>query len=122
MIKHFINLEWKSFFRSASLGKSIAIKIFMGFMAFWMILMFLGLGFLMNDILKETYPGLDPLTAFNGLLFFWIIGDLLIRFFFQKLPVMSVKPLLMLPIKRKSVVNFVLRKSSIFSIGIFSCL
>lgn len=113
MIKHFINLEWKSFFRSASLGKSIAIKIFMGFMAFWMILMFLGLGVLMNDILKEVYPSLDPLTAFNGLLFFWIIGDLLIRFFFQKLPVMSVKPLLTLPVKRKSVVNFVLRKSAL---------
>lgn len=113
MIKHFINLEWKSFFRSASLGKSIVIKIFMSFMALYFMVMFLIIGFFMDKILNKVYPDLDPIVAFNGLLFFWIIGDLLIRFFFQKLPVMSVKPLLTLPIKRKSVVNFVLRKSAL---------
>lgn len=111
MIKHFIHLEWKAFFRSANFGKSLAIKIFMGFLALYFMVTFLFIGFLMDRILKEVYPDLNPLVAFNGLLFFWIIGDLLIRFFFQKLPVMSVKPLLTLPIKRKSVVNFVLRKS-----------
>ena len=113
MIKHFVNLEWKAFFRSASFGKSIAIKIFMGFLALYFMGMFLLIGFFMDKILKEVYPDLDPLVAFNGLLFFWIIGDLLIRFFFQKLPVMSVKPLLTLPVKRKSVVNFVLGKSAL---------
>ncbi|WP_262910760.1 DUF5687 family protein [Wocania arenilitoris] len=74
MIKHFINLEWKAFFRSASLGKSIAIKIFMGFMALYFMVMFLIMGFFMDKILKEIYPDLDALVAFNGLLFFWIIG------------------------------------------------
>ncbi|MFD1161295.1 MULTISPECIES: DUF5687 family protein [Hwangdonia] len=113
MIKHFINLEWKAFFRSASFGKSLAIKILMGFFTLYFMVMFLFIGFLMDKILKEIYPDLDPLVAFNGLLFFWIIGDLLIRFFFQKLPVMSVKPLLTLPVKRKSVVNFVLGKSAL---------
>ncbi|WOD45065.1 DUF5687 family protein [Hwangdonia lutea] len=113
MIKHFINLEWKAFFRSASFGKSLAIKILMGFFMLYFMAMFLFTGFLMDKILKEIYPDLDPLVAFNGLLFFWIIGDLLIRFFFQKLPVMSVKPLLTLPVKRKSVVNFVLGKSAL---------
>ena len=113
MIKHFVNLEWKAFFRSASFGKSIAIKIFMGFLALYFMGMFLLIGFFMDKILKEVYPDLDPLVAFNGLLFFWIIGDLLIRFFFQKLPVMSVKPLLTLPVIRKSVVNFVLGKSAL---------
>jgi len=113
MIKHFINLEWKAFFRSASFGKSLAIKILMGFFALYFMVMFLAMGFVMDKILKETYPDLDPLVAFSGLLFYWIIGDLLIRFFFQKLPVMSVKPLLTLPVKRKSVVNFVLGKSAL---------
>ncbi|QFZ54416.1 hypothetical protein FEZ18_06210 [Oceanihabitans sp. IOP_32] len=111
MIRHFIDLEWKAFFRSASFGKSLAIKILMGFLALYFMLLFLGMGFVLDTLLKELYPDLDPLTAFNNLLFFWIIGDLIFRFFFQKLPVMSVKPLLTLPIKRKSIVNFVLAKS-----------
>jgi hypothetical protein len=113
MIKQFVKLEWKSFFRSASFGKSLAVKILMGFFALYFMGLFLFMGFFMDKILKEIYPDLDQLTAFNGLLFFWIIGDLLIRFFFQKLPIMNVKPLLTLPIKRKSVVHFVLRKSAL---------
>lgn len=112
MIKRFLSLEWKSFFRSASFGKSVGIKIFMGFMAFWMMLMFLGMGMGMYPLLKEAFPDQDPFVIINGFLFYWILGDLLFRFFFQKLPVMSVKPLLTLPIKRKTVVNYVLGKSA----------
>jgi hypothetical protein len=37
----------------------------------------------------------------------------MMRFFLQKLPVMSVKPLLTLPIKRSTVVNYVLGKSAL---------
>ena len=111
MIKHFLSLEWKSFFRSASFGKSLGVKIFMGFLSLYFMGMFLFIGFFMDKILEEVYPDIDPLIAFNGLIFFWILGDLIIRFFFQKLPVMTVKPLLTLPIKRKAIVNFVLGKS-----------
>ena len=113
MIKHFLNLEWKSFFRSASFGKSLGIKIFMGLFALYFMGMFLFIGFFMDKILKKVYPDLDPLVAFSGLIFFWILGDLVIRFFFQKLPVMSVKPLLTLPIKRGKIVNYVLGKSAL---------
>lgn len=113
MIKHFLNLEWKAFFRSASFGKSLGVKILMGFFAVYFILIFLGVGFALYPGLKKLYPEQDPLKIVNSYLFFWILGDLLFRFFFQKLPVMSVKPLLTLPISRSKVVNFVLGKSVI---------
>lgn len=118
MIRNFLNLEWKSFFRSASFGKSIGIKILMGFFALYFIAMFLIVGFAMDEILKEFYPNLDAFTAFNGFIFFWVLGDLVIRFFFQKLPVMSVKPLLTLPVKRSAIVNFVLGKSVLSFINV----
>lgn len=111
MLKHFLNLEWKQFFRSATMGKSIAIKILMGFFALYFMIMFLIMGVALYPALKELFPSKDPFIIVNGFIFFWILGDLMIRFFFQKLPVMSVKPLLTLPIKRSSVVNFVLGKS-----------
>ncbi|WP_396602645.1 DUF5687 family protein [Algibacter sp. R77976] len=113
MIKRFLSLEWKAFFRSASFGKSLGIKIFMGFMAFWFVLMFLGMGFGLFKVLKEVFPNKDPLLIVNSFLFYWILGDLVLRFFFQKLPVMSVKPLLTLPVKRSKVVNYVLGKSAL---------
>ena len=98
MIKHFINLEWKQYFRSSYWQKSIAINILMVFFALYFVAMFLGLGFGLLFILKKTFPEQDAFVIANGFLFYWIIGDLLMRFFLQKLPVMSVKPLLTLPV------------------------
>jgi len=113
VIKHFLNLEWKKFFRSASFGKSIAIKLLMLFLALYFIAVFLGIGLALYPLLKKAFPEKDPLLIVNGFIFYWIIFDLLIRFFFQKLPVMSVKPLLTLPIKRSKIVNYVLGKSAL---------
>ena len=111
MIKNFLSLEWKSFFRSANFGKGLAIKILMVFLALYFIAIFLGMGVVLYPGLKKAFPEKDPLTIVNSMLFYWIIGDLVFRFFFQKLPVMAVKPLLLLPIKRKEIVNYVLGKS-----------
>ena len=113
MIKQFLSLEWKQFFRSASFGKSIALKIIMIFLAIYFIVSFLALGLALYPILTETYPNDDPFIIVNGFIFYWILADLLMRFFFQKLPVMSVKPLLTLKIKRSSIVHYVLGKSAI---------
>ena len=113
MIRHFISLEWKSLIRSASLGKSIALKIFMGFLALYFMAVFLILGFALYSILKKTLPDEDPFLVLNGILFYWILADLLMRFFLQKLPVMIVKPLLTLPIKKSKMVHYVLGKSAL---------
>ena len=75
MIKHFLKLEWKSFIRSASFGKGLAIKILMGFLALYFIAMFLGMGLLMYPGLKEIYPEKDPLIIVNSFLFYWILAE-----------------------------------------------
>jgi hypothetical protein len=111
-LKHFLNLEWKQFFRSASFGKSIALNILLIFFALYFIASFLIMGIALYPGLKQAYPDKDPFVIVNGVLFFYILGDMLLRFFFQKLPVMSVKPLLPLPVKRNKVVHYVLRKSA----------
>ncbi|MEW4922405.1 DUF5687 family protein [Algibacter sp. 2305UL17-15] len=113
MIKHFLSLEWKSFYRSASFGKSLGVKLLMVFFALYLIVSFLAVGVALYPGLKKLFPEQDPLNSVNNYLFYWILGDLVFRFFFQKLPVMSVKPLLTLPIKRSKVVNFVLGKSAL---------
>ncbi len=113
MIKHFINLEWKSVFRDSNFGKSIGAKILMGFLGLWLLLTFTGAGIILYPALKKFFPDKDPLLLVNSFIFYWILGDLMFRFFFQKLPVMSVKPLLTLPIKRRKIVNYVLGKSAI---------
>ena len=111
MIFQFIKLEWKQFTRSANFGKSLGIKIVMGLIALYFIVMFLFLGIGLYPALKKLFPEQDPFLIVNKAIFFWVLMDLLIRFFFQKLPVLSVKPLLTVPIAKKNIVHYVLGKS-----------
>ena len=111
MFKHFITLEWKAFRRSASFGTNIAFKIIMGFFAFIIILEFSLLGFFGYKILEEFH--LEPLVTVNKFLIYYLVLDLLIRYFLQKMPVTNIKPLLGLPIKRDVIVHFSLGKTVI---------
>lgn len=113
MIKHFINFEWKQFFRSSYWQKSIGLNILMAFLALYFMLTFLVLGVSLFPILDEQFPDSDPLILLNGFLFYWFLADLLMRFFLQKLPVMNIKPLLVLPIKRSKILHYVLGKSAV---------
>ncbi|ARV06975.1 hypothetical protein BTO04_09880 [Polaribacter sp. SA4-10] len=112
MISHFLKLEWKQFVRSAAFGKSIAVKILMGFFALYFILTFLAIGVGGYFILKKEFPDSDPLELVNSYLLFAILGDLIFRYLMQKLPIMNIKPMLILPIKKSNLVHYVLGKSS----------
>lgn len=110
MFKRFLSLEWKSFFRSASFKVNLALKIIMLIGAFFMILYFLLLGvgayYMIEKFLKE-----DPLVVVNRFLIFYLLIDLVVRYFLQKMPLINIKPLLYLPIKKSTVVNFALIKT-----------
>ncbi len=122
MVSRFLNLEWKSFLRSMFWQKGVLINIIMAFFVLYFITIFLGIGIGGYYILKKELPTKDPLKIINSLLFFYIIGDLIIRYLMQKLPVMNIKPMLHLPIKKKKLVHYILTKSvfSFFNIiGLF---
>lgn len=118
MFKHFINLELKAFFRSASVGKSIGLKILMGFLVIYFLLVFLVLGIALYPLLEKSFPNQKPLAIVNSFVIFWLAFELVLRFFMQSLPVINIKPLLILPIKKQTVIHFVLLKSltSIYNI------
>lgn len=113
MMLRFLKLEWKQFLRSASFGKSIAIKIIMGFFVLYFLATFLIIGIGGYYILKKQFPESDPLQLVNSYLLYAILGDLIFRYLMQKLPVMNIKPMLILPIKKSKLVHYVLGKSSV---------
>ena len=98
MFKHFLNLQWKSFFRSASLGKGLAMRLLMIFLGIYTIVSLVGLGAMLYVVLEKLFPATDPMIKVSEFMVYWILAELFIRFFMQKLPVMDVKPLLLLPI------------------------
>lgn len=111
MLRQFISLEWKSFKRSPSFGSGIAMKIVIGFMAAYFAVSFLILGAGLYFILKEM--GLPPLETVNRALVYYLVADLVVRYFLQKMPVVNIKPLLSLPVKRNAIVHFALGKTSV---------
>lgn len=111
MFKKFVWLEWKSFLRSASFGKSLGLKILMAFLALYFSAMFLFFGIALFPMLKEIYPDQDPLVIVNRFALAYFAFELIFRFMLQTLPVLDIKPLMILPIKKRKVVNFVLLKS-----------
>ncbi len=112
MFFRLLKLEWKSFFRSANLGRGLGVKIFLGFLAVYFLVSFLGLGIALYPIMEEVYPGEQPIKMVNGFLLLWFVGEFVMRFLLQNLPVMDIKPLLTKRITRKNILHFLLAKTS----------
>lgn len=111
MFLKFISLEWKSFLRSASFKTNLFLKIlmFLGALYFIAIFTFLGVG---TYYLLEKME-LEPFSTVNRYLIFYLLFDLMFRFFLQKTPIMNIKPLMAMNIGKNSIVKYTLGKSMI---------
>ena len=112
MIKRFLSLEWKSFFRAASFQANVAIKILMIFGALYFIVIFLALGAGSYYIIEKATDS-EPFQTINKFILYYFAFDLLFRFFLQKTPVMNIRPLLYINIKKDTIVNYTLGKSAL---------
>jgi hypothetical protein len=112
MFKRFIKLEWKAFTRASSFKVNLALKIFMILGAIYLIGIFLLMGIGAYYIIEEELHQ-DPLVVVSKFSIYYMVCDLLIRLFLQKIPVINIRPLLTLPIKRDTIVNFAIGKTMI---------
>ena len=113
MIKRFLSLEWKQFTRASYFQKGLAIKILLILAALYFggIALILGIGLFF--IIKEAVPNTDPIHVVNNYLIYWVLFEMLIRYFMQQLPVMNIKPLMTIPIKRDTVIHYLLGKTTL---------
>lgn len=120
MFIQFIRLEWKSFTRASSFTGNMVLKVFMILGALYFGAIFLALGFFSFDIIEKSLKQ-DPLVVVSKYAIYYMVMDLLIRFFLQKVPVINIRPLLVLPIKRSTIVNFALGKTVLSFFNILHC-
>jgi hypothetical protein len=111
MFKKFISLEWKQFLRSSNFQKSIVIKIFMSIGIFFLLLYALGIGVGLYFGLKDIFPDQNPWVLVNNYIGFWFLAEIVFRYLIQKIPVLTIKPLLILPINRDKIIHYGLGKS-----------
>ncbi|MES2864852.1 MAG: DUF5687 family protein [Bacteroidota bacterium] len=109
MIKHFLTLEWRAFIRSASFKTNLAFKILIAFIFLCFAGIYLLAGFGIFYGLKES--NLEPLETVNKFMIYYVLADMMFRYFFQKIPTLTIRPLLVLPITKNTIVHFSLGKT-----------
>ncbi|HAW20995.1 MAG TPA: hypothetical protein DCX14_12505 [Flavobacteriales bacterium] len=120
VILQLIGMQWKEARRSPLWNKNLIINIVLAVSFLYLIGMFVLLGVFLDDILiKISVEGIDyrtykesfVLRRLNQYLLYYFFMDLILRCFIQKLPALSVQPLLHLPISKSKLVHFMLGKS-----------
>lgn len=105
-----IKQEWKKSFRAQGFYKNLAVSIMLGFFAVYTAVVLLFLGFSLNGILEKANATLNPVELFNGAMLYITLLGLAIRFFMQQLNTFNLPPYQVLPIKRSTLLNFLLLK------------
>ena len=115
MINIFLLHQWKSFWRSRSAGRNVALQIFIGFIVLYFLAMAIFIGFSLNEILSAAFPKEDTVNLFLGFILYYFSFDFITRFIMQDLPTLAVQPYLIQNIKRDKLVQF-LNIRSLFSV------
>ncbi len=120
LLKWFTKNEWREKRRSSMWEQSVGIKLFLGFLFFIIFAeiligsIFLGMEFheiAASDEISSYFGTGNHIEIFNSFLLYGFSLGFAMRFFLQKVPVLSVQPYLHLPISRSRLVNYVLGKS-----------
>jgi len=111
MLSTFLSHQWKDFWRSRNKAGSIAAQILLGFFMLYFVVLALGAGIFMSQLIGKIFPGQDVISAFNGIILYYFLFDLAVRTQMQELPTLSIIPYLHLNISKKTIVNFLNVKS-----------
>ncbi|MBB6498982.1 DUF5687 family protein [Pedobacter cryoconitis] len=115
MYTAFFKHQWMGFWRSRGKGGVIAVQLVMGFVVLYLVCFSILVGYNMESIIKEVFPGKDVLMVFNGMILYYFAIDFLVRLQLQELPTLAIVPYLHLNITKNKLISF-LNLSALFSI------
>lgn len=106
LFKHY----WLENKRSPGFYRNLAVTIFMGLIALYFVALFVLLGFMLPGMLTEAVPDSSPVDLFHGGLLYTVIALLFFRYLMQPLSRINLQAYQVLPIKRRTLVNYLLLK------------
>ena len=122
MVINFIKLRIRETTRSSVWNKNLVVNIIFALLMLYLMVCFLVVGFFLDRMLLESFPGSDPVELFNRVLLYYFGVELLVRFFMQQTPAMSITPFLHLPLRRSSLMHFLLARSIVNPLNYISFL
>jgi len=111
MIGKLTYLRWKETWRGPIWQKNLIVNIILGISLVYLLCNFLFIGFFLDDLLIQMVPNVSPMDTVNRYLIYYFGFDLVFRFFLQNMPLVSVQPLLHLPIRKNRLVIYLLNKT-----------
>jgi hypothetical protein len=82
------------------------------FMGIYLLVSLVGMGAGMYFILRKAVPNENPLWLLSQYFIYWLLVELFLRYFMQKLPVMDIKPFLVTPVKKSAIAHYILGRSA----------
>jgi hypothetical protein len=111
LFRIFLDQQWKEYTRSSVWQRNLITNIIIGFFLMLMMLYLIMLGIFIDPVLRKMFPDDDPVLIFNGIIIYYLGFDLLIRYIMQALPTFAIESYLHLPVKKRTIVHFVIAKS-----------
>lgn len=107
--------RWQKTIRSTFFKQGWGVKILLALVALYFLASFGFLGYFLKEILHDSFEDAEKVTPIlSGGILFYLLADLVMRFFLQDLNVITVQHYLNLPISKKKIIHFLLQ-SSIFN-------
>lgn len=100
--------RWKAFVRSPALGQRLAGAFLLGLVVLLMGVSLFDLRQNLSEVFGELLPGRDPVEVVHRWLLYYLLFDLIGRYFVQGMPTASLGPYRHLPIRHAALLRFVL--------------
>lgn len=113
MVFEFIRHAFLKTVRSAALGRNVMSGLITIVFVFFILLYVIGIAVALGPILNRTLGAENVIPFLNTFILYFIFFELLYRYFFQKQPTFDLQSYLHLPIKRSTIIHFLLARSLI---------
>ena len=108
LIRTLLQHRWKAFIRSPALDQRLAAAFILGAIVLLISISLFALGQSLDEVFAQLFPGRNPILMVNGAMLYYLLFDLIGRYFVQGMPTASVEPYRHLPIHRAALVRFIL--------------
>jgi hypothetical protein len=106
MVYWLILNHWKEKDRSGFWHHRSITIVLLGLLLLYFIANLIFIGFFLKNLLLDIFPGKPLINGFSKLIFYYFLINFILRFFLQSLPVISVRPYLHLPIRRRKIFSY----------------
>jgi hypothetical protein len=106
-----LNHQLKEKLRSAFWQKNLFLNILLALLGIYIFSSVVIIGYFADNIIHEIYKDRNIIEVFSSWLFYYFAFDLILRFLFQPLPILAIKPYLILPVKKNILCHYPLIKS-----------